>query len=68
MFVDSLCYADDFALIAPSAHVLRRMLQVCLDFASEKNFTFNARKTQLICFRSYKSGLWMKGLSSVDRN
>ena len=49
------CYADDLALIAPSAHALRRMLQVCLDFASEKNMIFNAGKTQLICFRSHKS-------------
>ena len=37
MFVGGLCYADDLALIAPSAHALRRMLQVCSDFASEKN-------------------------------
>ena len=31
MFVGGLCYADDLALIAPSAHALRRMLQVCSD-------------------------------------
>ena len=37
-----LCYADDLALIAPSAHVLRRMLQFGSDFASEKNLIFNA--------------------------
>jgi len=55
MFVSSLCYADDLALIAPSAHALRRMLQVCSDFASEKNLTFNAGKSQLICFHSHKS-------------
>ena len=50
MFV---CYADDLALIASSAHALRRMLHICLDFASEK--IFNAGKTQLICFCSHKS-------------
>ena len=44
MFVGGLCYADDLALIAPSAHALRRMLQVCSDFASEKNLIFNAGK------------------------
>ena len=26
-----LCYADDLALLAPSAHVLRRMLKICSD-------------------------------------
>ena len=55
MFVGGFCHADDLALIAPSAHALRRMLQVCSDFASEKNLIFNAGKTQLICFRSHKS-------------
>ena len=55
MFVGVLCYADDLALIAPTAHALRRMLQVCSDFAFEKNLIFNAGKTQLTCFCSHKS-------------
>ena len=50
-----LCYADDQALIAPSAHALRRMLQVCSNFASEKNLIFKSGKTQLICIHSHKS-------------
>jgi len=48
MFVDGLCYAD-------AAHALRRILQVCLDFASEKKLTFNAGKIQFICFCSHIS-------------
>ena len=31
------------------------MLQVCSDFATERNLSFNAEKTQLICFRLHKS-------------
>ena len=42
MFVGGLCCADGLALIAPSAHALRRMLQVCSNFTSEKNVVFNA--------------------------
>ena len=51
-----LCYADDLALLAPSAHTLRRMLKVCSDLiAMERNLMFNAGKTQLICFRRHRS-------------
>ena len=52
MFAGCLCYADDLALLAPSAHALRRMLKVCSDFAMERNLMFKARKTQLILFSS----------------
>ena len=46
---------DDLALLAPSAGALRKMLHVCSDFATERNLSFNAEKTQLICFRLHKS-------------
>ena len=57
LFVGCLCYADDLALLAPSAGALRKMLQVCSDFATERNLSFNAEKTQLICFRLHKSAI-----------
>lgn len=45
------CYPrGDFALLAPSASALRWMHRVCSDFASETGLSFNAEKTQLICF------------------
>ena len=47
LFVGCLCYADDLALLAPSAGAFKKMLQVCSDFATERNLSFN---TQLICF------------------
>ena len=55
LLVGCLCYTDDLALFAPSAGALRKMLQVCSDFAIERNLSFNAEKTQLICIRSHKS-------------
>ena len=33
-FAGAVCYADDVALIAPSASVLRLMLRACTQFAS----------------------------------
>ena len=56
MIAGCLCYADDLAVLAPSAHALRRMLKVCFDLiAMERNLMFNAGKTQLICFQRHRS-------------
>ncbi len=51
-FVGAVAYADDVALLAPSASALRLMLQCCEDFALSWGLTFNASKTQLIRFGS----------------
>ena len=44
-FAGALCYADDVALIAPSASALRLMLRACTQFASTHSLIFNASKT-----------------------
>ena len=49
-FVGALYYADDIALLAPSADALRQMLKVCENFASLHGLSFNPAKTQLIRF------------------
>ena len=51
-FVGVVCYADDVALLAPSASALRLMLNTCVKFASSHSLSFSAAKTQLICFRN----------------
>ncbi len=48
--VCALGYADDIALLAPSPSAMRILLTECEAFASEFDLTFNASKTQLICF------------------
>ena len=55
LLVGCLCYADDLALLAPSAYALRRMLKKCSEFADKRNLVFNAVKTQLICFHQCRS-------------
>jgi len=35
MSVGILAYADDIALLAPTAHAMRRMLSVCEEYAAE---------------------------------
>ncbi len=47
----ALCLCtDDIALLAPSPSAMRILLKECEAFASEFDITFNASKTQLICF------------------
>ena len=53
-FVDALAYADDIVLLAPCASALRRMLNICNNFATEHGLIFNPNTTQLICFRRFK--------------
>ena len=43
----AVCYADDIALIAPSASALHLMLRACTQFASSHSLIFDTFKTQL---------------------
>ena len=55
LFAGAVCYADDVALLAPSPSALRVMLHHCESFAVSRGLTFNAAKTQLICFGTQPS-------------
>ena len=45
---NSFAYADDIAILAPTAFALNLMLDVCYDFASKNFIEFSARKTVVI--------------------
>ena len=51
-FAGGFSYADDVVLLAPSASVLRIMLNICCTFSVADKLEFNANKTQLICFHA----------------
>lgn len=53
-FAGAVC-ADDVALLAPSLSALHLMLHYGEDFAVSCGLTFNASKTQLICFDTQPS-------------
>jgi hypothetical protein len=40
-FTGAVCYADDIALLAPSASALRRMLGICDSYATSHGLVFN---------------------------
>ena len=43
-------YADDVILLSPSIHGLEDLVKICEQFAIKYGVTFNAKKTQCICF------------------
>ena len=48
--METVCYADDIVLLAPSPSALRQILTTCSSFAISHSLLFNANKTQLIRF------------------
>ena len=55
LFAGAICYADDIVLLAPCPSALRIMLQICDKYAQNHGLSFNADKTQLICFRTHQT-------------
>lgn len=53
-FVNNLSYADDMVLLSPSIKGLRKLLSICERYANEHSLTYNAKKTEMMIFRSGK--------------
>ncbi|XP_075984930.1 uncharacterized protein LOC142982353 [Anticarsia gemmatalis] len=51
-YVNNLSYADDMVLLSPSIKGLRRLLSICETYAREHDLVYNAKKTELLVFRS----------------
>jgi len=49
-FVGALCYADDLVIMCPTSRGLQKMINVCVDFASEYDVVFNPGKTSCMMF------------------
>ena len=48
MFTDIPAYADDIALLAPTAYVMRCMLSICESYAADFCVSFNASKSKCV--------------------
>ncbi|XP_026745431.1 uncharacterized protein LOC113506790 [Trichoplusia ni] len=56
-YVNNLSYADDMVLLSPSIKGLRKLIAVCERYAKEHNLVYNAKKTELLIFRSGRGPL-----------
>ncbi|CAG9787844.1 unnamed protein product [Diatraea saccharalis] len=52
--VNSLSYADDMVLLAPSIKSFRRLVSVCEQYAITHGLSYNVSKTELMVFRAGK--------------
>jgi hypothetical protein len=52
VFVGALAYADDIVIIASSACAMRKLLNVCDNYANEYHILFNAEKSECLAFFS----------------
>ena len=50
--LNNLSWADDLVIIAPAAHALSQMLELCDKFAQEHLVVFNTKKTKCMLFPS----------------
>ena len=53
LFAGAVCYADDIVLLTPCPSALRIFLNICSSFADTHGLSFNANKTQLVCFHQH---------------
>jgi hypothetical protein len=47
-FVGALAYADDIVLLAPTPNAMRKLLQLCQDYADDFSITFNSTKSKCL--------------------
>ena len=50
MFVATLFYADDMAVLAPSVKGLEKMLVMCSEYCAQWDILLNAKKSKNMCF------------------
>ena len=53
--INSVSYADDMVLLAPSVAAMRRLLSVCEKYAGHHNMQYNTDKSEYIIFESANS-------------
>ena len=57
-YINHLMYADDTCIISPCPSSLKKLLDVCSDFATKNDIVFNELKTKCMCFKPK----WLKNL------
>ena len=53
-FCGLLGFADDVMLLCPTLGGLRKMIQVCEDYANDHSILFNGSKSKLLIFGEYR--------------
>ncbi len=54
MYVNNFSYADDMAILSPSASGLQKLLNICANYAIKHDIIYNVKKTQCMVVPSIK--------------
>ena len=54
-WVNSLSYADDMVLLAPTVTALQTLLEVCRAYAAPHDIVYNAAKTVYVCWSDQRN-------------
>ncbi len=73
--INTLSYADDMVLLAPSSDALQSLIDVCQDYATRHDILYNTTKTECMVVApthskvQYHKSAWLNGsaLSFVDK-
>jgi hypothetical protein len=49
--INHLLYADDSVLLGPTPKSLQKLIDLCEDYASKYELSFNIKKTKVMCFK-----------------
>ena len=57
IFVACIMFADDLCLITPTRESMQQMLDVCREYCSEFNLSFNAKKSKTMLFGNQRNSV-----------
>ena len=58
-YVGCICYADDILLLSGSLFGLKKLINICEDYAKEHKIRFNGNKSKLIIFNQGNNDLFL---------
>ena len=54
LFINHFIYADDMCILAPCAHVLQNVLDICFEYADKHDIVYNSHKSVCMYIKSPK--------------
>ena len=54
MSVNHFSYADDMAILSPSASGLQKLINICASYAIKHDIMYNVKKTQYMVVGAYR--------------
>ena len=63
--MNNFAYADDIALVGPSARAINGLLQICNRYAVAHDVIFSTTKSECMCIQSSSSSIRLNFLPNI---